>query len=624
MHRVRRFTRPLRLLPTLALALSAAACGGGGSSTTAPVPTALSAGFDGQVRIGQAPLVVAFADRSQGNVASWLWEFGDGSTSTDASPTHTYTEAGLYDVALTVSNGLNSDTLTRPGLVAVEVFPAPGSDAGDRGLAAHALRRMANGPTAAELDEVTDMGVAAYVEAQLEPLDVPESATLEALLDMWQRPLDIVPGGPDYDDFERATIARHVYSRRQLLEQLTLFWNNHFNTNFANAVVYFGSMEAATYLEWREDRLFQKRALGSFEKLLLASATSPAMIGYLHSFLNEKSAPNENYARELLELHTMGVGNGYTERDIEAVARCFTGWGFCRVAAADELDPHAPCVASEDGTLWAFHFSPELHDEGEKTIFAGTDYELFLPARGGPDGVLDGYELITHLATLPQTAQFISTKLIQKFVDDDAPQDLVDRCVAKWIATRGDMRAVMRTILHSEHFRAPGTRWNKLRTPIEALSAHLRGSGATIAGEQGFDALRSTLHGSLNQRIYYWLSPDGYPESWREQFGTTKLLHFVLGLQASHTLNFGIAFDLSALLAEHGVAADSAEEIVDFFFDVFLGDNFLPADRERALTFLTTDDLGAPAALDPAAADFEARLGKLVSFVGSFPQNLLQ
>ncbi|MCA8959831.1 MAG: DUF1800 domain-containing protein, partial [Planctomycetes bacterium] len=371
---------------------------------------------------------------------------------------------------------------------------APCSNQTTAELAAHVLRRLGYGPTPERLAHVVSIGHAEYIEEQLHPeLDLElDNVELNSRLSA------LTPQN-DFVSLLLWQIDMALYSRNQLREALTDFWENHFNTDLVKIVgvlqsLDFGSgplytpeeaLAEGTSWEWLENAIFRAGALGSFENLLIASAAGRPMLVYLDGAANTVAAPNENYARELVELHTMGVDNGYTQVDIEEIARCFTGWTVRKKAPADAQDPLAPPVAFDDPTgVWAFHFSPLDHDYGAKSIFAGTFYELDVPSRAylSPEGILDGFEVLQHLATLPQTAEFVSRKLIQKLVSDDPPTALVASALATWLATDGDLRAVVETIVTSPEFLDPMNRWNKIETAFEFLISTLRALDADTSG----------------------------------------------------------------------------------------------------------------------------------------------
>ena len=489
--------------------------------------------------------------------------------------------------------------------------------------AGHALRRVTFGPTPALLARLSTEGIDPYLAEQLRPelLSDAGNARLNAVLahlTIPQSEWDF----PVFDHLVKYQLALATFSNRQLLERLTVFWDTHFNTNWSKSRDFFlGDERVATWIEWRENELFRQHALGRFEDLLRASATSPAMVVFLDSNTNVAGHANENYARELLELHTFGVDNGYTESDIEEVARCFTGWTVCRVAAGDQDDPHAPCGGAAGTQRVAFHFDASAHDAGPKTIFPGTAYELFIPGRAGPAGIQDGFDLITHLAQLPQTAQFVCGKLIAEFVNDAPPPALLASCVATWQSTGGDMREVVRTILSSPDFRAPATHWNQVESPLESLTSTVRALDGLAPTAFAMGNMRALLEDSLNQPPFRWLNPDGYPWESELQLGTSKMFGRVLFSQT--VFRGGLAnfqYDIRQLLLNNGVQLDDADGIVDFFFLLFFQANYSQSDWNAAHEFLTTDNAGNPASLVPTAVGYPQRLKVFAAFVASYPQ----
>jgi uncharacterized protein (DUF1800 family) len=208
------------------------------------------------------------------------------------------------------------------------------------------------------------------------------------------------------------------------------------------------------------------------------------MLGYLDNRLNRKGAPNENYARELMELHTLGVDGGYTQQDVTEVARAFTGWTIDR--------------PREGG---GFVFRPRLHDDGAKTVLGQR-----IAAGGGES---DGDKVLDLLARHPATARFVATKLVRRFVSDQPPAALVDRAAARFRDTDGDLREVMRTILMSKEFRAAGARGAKAKTPFEFLVSALRASGADVLDARPY--VRAMQE--MGMPLYQCQPPTGYADT---------------------------------------------------------------------------------------------------------------
>ncbi|HEY7394735.1 MAG TPA: DUF1800 domain-containing protein, partial [Gemmatimonadaceae bacterium] len=270
-------------------------------------------------------------------------------------------------------------------------------------------------------------------------------------------------------------IVRAQVSEHQLQEVLSDFWENHFS-------VYAGKTPSPDALiPWERD-VIRPHTLGKFRDLLGAIAQSPAMLYYLDNYLSTKRGLNENYARELLELHTLGVDGGYTQQDVIEVARALTGWTFER---------RNPSV---------FVFRPELHDTGTKTVLGHT-------LQAGR-GIEDGEEVLDILARHPSTAKHIAFKLARRLVSDDPPQSLVERAAATFRRTDGDIAQVVRTIVTSPEFFSRSAFRAKVKTPFELVVSARRAVDAPA------DTTLATarLIAQLGQPLFGWATPDGWPE----------------------------------------------------------------------------------------------------------------
>jgi uncharacterized protein (DUF1800 family) len=236
--------------------------------------------------------------------------------------------------------------------------------------------------------------------------------------------------------------------------------------------------------------------LGKFKDLLLATAQSPAMLFYLDNWLsaapnngarlgpnNRKRGLNENYAREIMELHTLGAGSGYTQKDVTEVARCFTGWTIQRPRGNGE-----------------FAFDPRIHDNGEKVVL-GTRI-----AAGG--GVGDGMKVIDLLARHPATARFIAGKLARRFVSDDPPASVIDRAAETFRQSEGDIAQVLRTIINAPEFVAPEAYKAKVKKPLEFVASALRASGA----ETQITPQLLRYIGRMGEPLFLAQPPTGYPD----------------------------------------------------------------------------------------------------------------
>ncbi len=310
-------------------------------------------------------------------------------------------------------------------------------------------------------------------------------------------------------------LVRDLYSQRQLQAVMTDFWLNHFN-------VYVRKNQNEPYLlpaYLRETIL--PNSLGKFEDLLVATAKSPAMLTYLDNWqsigpdslaatrvkrvgqLNAngqiaKNLPkgiNENYARELMELHTLGVNGGYTQQDVIEVAKCFTGWTIDR--------PYQVGLGSKGG----FIYEPNRHEPGTKTVLGHTIRE------GGED---EGLQVLHILATSPATAHFVSQKLAVRFVSDTPSPKLVDAMAATFLKTDGDIKAVLTTMFRSPEFWSPQVYRAKVKTPLEFLTSAVRASGAEVKNPlplvQAMDRLGMPIYGMQTPNGYSWMA-DGWVSS---------------------------------------------------------------------------------------------------------------
>ena len=355
----------------------------------------------------------------------------------------------------------------------------------------HLLSRAAYGPWPGDVARVRAMGAEAWIDEQLAPASIDDTAC-----DLRARRFETIHHEPgtcyEYkrpvlrEELARHTLLRAVYSRRQLFEVMAGFWTDHFNVSIDKG--------DCVYLKPSDDReVVRAHALGRFRDLVRASATSPAMLVYLDG--NENAAaspgavPNENYARELLELHTLGVDGGYTQRDVSEVARCLTGW-----RVRDRW---------RRGTVY---FDPALHDDGAKTVLGHTI------AAGG--GAVDLERVLDVVCEHPSAARHVARRLARRLVADDPPASIVERVAGIFSATRGDVAAVVRAILLSDEFAASASA--KVKRPFELVASALRAVGAdTHAHEDLLGYL-----GRMGHAPFEHPTPDGYPDDAAPWLGT--------------------------------------------------------------------------------------------------------
>ncbi len=506
---------------------------------------------------------------------------------------------------------------------------------------AHVLRRIAHGQTPALFDRVMELdnGADDYVAEQLDPALIDESGN-DALNDR----IDGLEPDRLLNDLYRLQILRALYSERQLQEVMTDFWDVHFSTylftlrNYLANRMLNGSFvynfteatELAVYYEFLENQAFRDGALGDFHDLLVASATSVSMLVYLDNILNVVGAPNENYAREILELHTMGVDNGYVQQDVEQLAKVFTGWTICLVEEGNEGDPLAECQPltldpAAAGLVWAFHFDPDLHDWSAKTLFDNKSYEYSIPAdptENAAGGLAEGLDFIEYLVGLTQTAEFVTSKLIQRLVSDTIPPSLHADAIDTWLDSGGDIREVLSTILESDEFLGPDFRLNKVKTPSEYIYSTMR----AFQGETDTDSseIINTL-AILANLPFTFGTPDGYPEKGDDQMGTARVLERVRFNKMIFTSADALAFDdVKPIMQDHDVTLNDPEEIVEFWMNRLFAGVYNEVDLELAVDFLTTNDLGNAQVLSTGANLYETRIRKMLAFLASYPQNMKQ
>ncbi len=323
-------------------------------------------------------------------------------------------------------------------------------------------------------------------------------------------------------ELQGAKLLRDILSERQLLEVMTDFWFNHFNVD--------ARKESDQWYTTSYDRdAIRAHALGHFRDLLLATATSPAMMVYLDNWLsvgpdslatgnvrpNAKGAKrtakglNENYGRELMELHTLSVNGGYTQADVTALSTILTGW-----------------TVDRPGQGGPFQFDPRKHEPGPKQWLGHT---LSNPT----DGVAEGREALTFLAQSPQTAHFISYLLAQRFVADTPPPTLVDRLTTTYLTTDGDVKALLRTLAHAPEFNARQYTRNKIKTPLEFVASTFR---ATATDPANPAALANTLR-DMGMPLFQQQPPTGYiltADHWMNSAALVDRLNFAYALTGNH------------------------------------------------------------------------------------------
>jgi uncharacterized protein (DUF1800 family) len=371
----------------------------------------------------------------------------------------------------------------------------------------------------------------------LEGMNPRQRETIEAL----NYPQQVVA-----NELVEGKLLRAIYSHRQLQEVMTDFWFNHFN-------VFLGKGADRYLLTSYERDVIRPRALGKFEDLLVATAQSPAMLFYLDNWLSvgpnsdvangipkrankevkqrirnksqtnqskgKRNGLNENYGRELMELHTLGVNGGYSQKDVTEVARVFTGWTLKQPKQAD-----------------GFTFEERTHEPGNKMV---------LGHRIKPKGEKEGFEVLRILAHHPSTAKFVCTKLAMRFVSDDPPQSLVDRMAQTFLKKDGNIREVLKTMLDSQEFWAPETYRAKVKTPLEFVVSAMRASGAEVTDPMPI--VRQLQN--MGMPLYGLQPPTGYSmkaDAWVNSSALLSRMNFALALTSGKVK--GVQMDSEATL----------------------------------------------------------------------------
>jgi len=395
-------------------------------------------------------------------------------------------------------------------------------------------------------------------------------------------------------ELQAARILRAVYSERQLQEVMVDFWTNHFNV--------FAGKGADRWLLPSYDRdTIRPNAMAKFSTLLQATAQSPAMLFYLDNFqsvspnanqnrrgggplqrLRAQQLPqpapqqqrrgiNENYARELMELHTLGVDGGYTQKDVQEVARCFTGWTIFQPRGGAAA-VNAMMGEGARRNAGSFFFNGRVHDDGEKIVLGHK-----IPAGGG---IKDGLMVLDILAHHPSTAKFIATKLVRHFVSDTPPQALVDRAAATFTKTDGDIRETLKTIFMSKEFNSTEAYRAKIKRPFELVISAIRTLGAdTNGGPQTHQWIAR-----MGEPLYGFQTPNGYSDAAESWVNTGALLERMnFGLALANNRIPGTRVNLSKLNSDQA-------KVMDEYLKTLLAGEISASTRETLLKQLDSTD----------------------------------
>lgn len=431
------------------------------------------------------------------------------------------------------------------------------ADIDPNALLVRLINRTTFGFTAAELTRAKVLGYWGYLDEQLtlteaaEPQDLRDRLALYTTLTLTgDQAYALNNHTLQRTELVEAAILRALRSKRQLFERMVEFWNDHFNVDI--------NVNHAAYLKTVDDREVTRRyAMATFPQLLLATMQSPSMLSYLGNDQNTALGPNENLARELLELHTLGVGTGYTQADVRAVARALTGWSLW-----------TPTATSDPALRGTFRFNDAVHDKAEK-IFMGH----VLPANRG---IEDGLDVLNILAADPRTAARIARKLCHRFIGEACPQAHIDAVARVYTSTQGDIKSMVRAVLR------PEVLWDaqpKFKRPFHFLVSALRPLPYTLVSLAN---ARGWLINAGHQP-FHWNPPDGYPDTtdyWRGNL----LARWNYGMTVAPGTASTIQVDTAAFFAD----CSSGYEVVHRFDTAAMGWSMRMEEKQRIAAFAGT------------------------------------
>ncbi len=412
--------------------------------------------------------------------------------------------------------------------------------------------RITIGATVEDRDLAASMGFDDYLEMQLDPGSIDDSACDAQLA---QFPLiELTP----HDAYQLetsqsvhinqlidSTIIRTICSKRTLLERMAEFYTDHFNS--------FALAQGVGFFKNTENRAIRDNALAPFKTALTANAQTGAMLAYLNQAASSCPNPNENYAREVMELHTMGVGGGYTEDDVVQVARCFTGWSSTGGTA---------------NTNWGlFQYKSNQHCDGDKVVLGETILE-----KTGAAGEDEGHEVLDILASHPSTASYISGKLARWFLGESCRNSVIAEATAAYKCTNGNIKAVLRAILQPNNLYDAPPRYKR---PFHLYAHAMRATGATIGTID--NSLRNHYR-AAGQLPFHWGPPDGYPDTFAFWSGLV-LPRWNFGASLMNNQITNVSVDVNAFFE---APTPTGDEAIDTINQKLFG-GALPACEQGAL-----------------------------------------
>ncbi len=467
----------------------------------------------------------------------------------------------------------------------------------DLQAAGHLLRRAGFSASPGELQRIVDQGFEATLDELLDFESIDDSA-MEAQLA--EREYSLVRLNQNErlranaQNLQRWWLYRMIHSRHQLVEKMTLFWHDHFATS-AQGVNFVNGREEPLVLV--QNQTLRSHALGNFKEMVHAIARDPAMIYWLDNLTNVVGEPNENWARELMELFTMGEGNGYTEFDIQEAARAFTGWSV------------VPPRRRDSAEVLTFAFYPQRHDFEPKTVLGQT-----IVSQPGSEGVLDGEQVVEIIFEQPQVAEFITAKLWDFFVYAEPPEEIVSQLAEGFRDSGYDLKSLMRSIFEHPHFMSTKAYRAKIKSPVEFMVQAFRelevGDPDNIPRLSQFLGLGQNLF--LPPDVGGWTSDAGWINTgtllarynWLNCLTSNREgldPRCVLGSEAPEIELPGARrirdqIDVAGIIQENQLLF--AVNVVDYFVRALLQDDVTLDTRYALEQYLLTGDDGLPAEFD--------------------------
>ncbi|OLC48396.1 MAG: hypothetical protein AUH43_09570 [Acidobacteria bacterium 13_1_40CM_65_14] len=476
----------------------------------------------------------------------------------------------------------------------------------------HLLRRAGFGARTDELDLYGQMSVDEIVDSLVEfqflTDDVDSKIGKPGHVGTTTR--GIFSPNSNITDARQRWLFRMVHSDRPLQEKMTLFWHNHFATGYTKIAGTFGATEGTRYMAAKasEDpgkvrgqiELFRDMALGNFRNLLTAVAKDTAMLVWLDGRTNTKAKPQENFAREIMELFTMGVGN-YTEPDVYAGARVFSGWNLQR-----------PGLATDGSQHYEFIYVPAQHDTASKTFSFAIypDGNKTIPARGQNDGMQDGIDFINALAANPNTGRYLAAKLFRFFVSEfrEPDRSFIDRIAGVYLNSKYDMKIVMREVFLSPEFWDPRSYWARYSWPVELVIRSLKDVG--WAGFSVDSAL--TPLANMGQTLFDPPDVSGWDagQSWFSSGAMLARMNFASTLAANQRFNLANT-------------SKTFNKTPQSFLSYFMGQIATPpVDSSVASEWMTY--LNANGAWSGSDAQLQSKASGLVHLIAGSPEYQLQ